>query len=101
MGFTAINLLLKRALVRAGIARGVTAAMAVNRAETIVKEFFGSDITDVIRPLSLRNRILTFASIDSSAASSVGMYEDMIIQYVNEGFEKPVADRITIVSQRV
>lgn len=100
MSFTAISLLLKRAVNRAGIQRGVTAAMAVNRAETIVKEFFGSDITDVIRPLSLRNRILTFTCIDSSAASSVGMYEDMIVQYVNEGFERAVADRITIVSGR-
>jgi len=100
MSLTALNLLLKRALTRAGIQRGVNAAMAVCRAETIVKEFFGSDITDVIRPLSLRNRILTFSSVDSSAASSVGMYEEMIVQYVNEGFEKPVADRITIVSGR-
>lgn len=98
MSFTALNQLLKRALVRAGIQRGVTAAMAVGRAEEIVKEFFGQDITDVIRPLSLRNRTLTFACIDSSAASSIGMYEDMIVHYVNEGFDKPVADRISIVS---
>lgn len=100
MGFTALNQLLKRAVVRAGIGRGVTAAMAVERAGAISREFFGSDITDVIRPVSLRNRILTFACIDSSAASSIGMYEEMILAYVNEGFEKPIADRITIISGR-
>lgn len=98
MPFIAISQLLKRAVNRAGIQRGVTAAMAVERAEVITKEFFGADITDVIRPLSLRSRTLTFVSQDSSASSSIGMYEEMIIQYVNEGFDAPVADRISIVA---
>lgn len=98
MAFTALSMLLNRAVHRAGIYRGVTAAKAVCRSEEIVKEFFGTDILDVVKPLSLRGRILTFACIDSSAAASIGMYEEMIVQYVNEGFEKPVADRITIIA---
>ncbi len=98
MALTALHSLLSRAVNRAGIHRGVTTAKAVCRSEEIVKEFFGSDILEVIKPLSLRGRILTFACIDSSAAASIGMYEEMIVQYVNDGFDKPVADRITIVS---
>ncbi|MEK7648546.1 MAG: DciA family protein [Patescibacteria group bacterium] len=98
MAFTALHTLLNRAVHRAGIHRGVTAAKAVSRSEEIVKEFFGADILEVIKPLSLRGRILTFACIDSSAAASIGMYEEMIVQYVNEGFDKSVADRITIVT---
>lgn len=98
MPLIAIEQLLTRAMKRARIGRQVSAAMVVDRAHAVLRDYFGLEILDAVKPLYVRNRILAIACVDMSAGASVGMVEDMIVKTVNEGFDEPQIERITLIT---
>lgn len=98
MPLIAIEQLLPHALNRARIKKQVTAAMIVDRACTVLKDYFGPEIMDDIKPLSVCKGILTIACVNMSAGASVGMVEDMIVRTINESFDQPYIKRITLIT---
>lgn len=98
MPFTSIEKLVDHAVKRAGLKKQVDTAVALERATKIIRTILGSDTEQTIRPAYIRYKTLTIACIDSSAAATVGMIDQEILDYVNEGQPYKIAERIGVIT---
>lgn len=98
MPFTSIDTLVDRAMKRAGFKKHIETAIALERATKIIRTILGDDTDQTIRPAYVRYKILTIACIDSSAAASIGMIQDDILEYVNAGYPQKIAERIGVIT---
>lgn len=66
------------------LVRGVQAAMAVEKANQIIRDFWGEAGERYARALYVKNRILTIACLSSSMAQEIKLREKEIINKLNE-----------------
>ena len=81
-----------------GVRSQVTIALALERAELAIKMLLGDEITEYVKPLYIRHKTLNIASLNPAAASYIGRVQDEILEYVNQGVAKPIAERIRVIS---
>lgn len=98
MSFMPIGNLLNRSVKRLGVQPQVTIALALERADLAIKLLLGDEISEHVRPMYIRHRTLNIASLSPSASSYLGQVQDEILEYVNRGAGKPIAERIRVIS---
>lgn len=98
MGFIKLENLISPALKRAGIKKQADVALAIERAEFCIKEFLGEDAAVELKPIAIRYRALLVASLHHGAAAALGASERDVLEYINGGLQKPLIDRIQIVT---
>jgi len=97
MAFTSIAHLAQKSLTRSGVKGRVDTAIAIDRAQKVIAALLDEEVAPCIRPAYIRFRTLTLACSHSSFAACVGPFEREILEYVNAGFSKPVADRVRVI----
>ncbi len=97
MSFSSLGNLIKKTTGRSAMARQVDVAMALEKFENLVKEIWGAEMMERIRGVSIKNGVLNVACLSSSAAQEVKLREKEILNKINEGRERPIAERIRII----
>ncbi|MDO8571619.1 MAG: hypothetical protein Q7R79_02985 [bacterium] len=97
MALTAFGQLAKKTLARTGVRAQVNTAVALDRTGKVLAVLLDEDMIQGVRPAFIRFRTLTLACMSSSYAACVAPFEVEILEYVNKGFEKPIADRLRVV----
>lgn len=77
-----------------GIGQQVEASAILERFTQICQEIWGKDITEKMRPLYLKNRTITIASVSSSLAQEIKLREREILGKINKEFGPETAERI-------
>jgi len=65
---------------------GVTAALVIEYFHQLLKQMFDQEILSDIQALHLKDRVLTIACLNSSAANEIKFSEESIISAINEKF---------------
>jgi predicted nucleic acid-binding Zn ribbon protein len=66
------------------VLRTVQAAVVIQAAETVFKQFFGEAILDYAKPAYIQNKVLIVACLSSSAAQEIRLKEQDIIAYIKQ-----------------
>jgi hypothetical protein len=66
------------------LVKGVQAAMAVEVANNLISEFWGSAGARYARALYIKNKILTIACLSSSMAQEIKLREAEIVRRLNQ-----------------
>lgn len=98
MPFIKLEKLITPALKRAGVQKQTDTALALERADFVIGKYLGEDGKESLRAVSIRYRTMTVASLSSSAAASLGMIQEDVLEYVNRPFGRKLIDRIRIIS---
>lgn len=69
---------------RSPLVKGVQAAMAIEAANNLITEFWGSAGTRYARALYVKNRILTIACLSSSMSQEIKLREAELIKRLNQ-----------------
>lgn len=97
MALTAVAQLVKKNMNRARLGPQVQVALALERARNVLHALLDEETDRAVRPAYIRHNTLTLACRHSSAAACVGPFEREILDYVNEGFPRPIAGRLRVV----
>ncbi len=79
---------------RSPLIRGINAAMAVEKANRVLADFFGEKIIDTTRAVYLKNHTLTIACLSSVAAQEMRLHEVNIIAEINRKIGKEEVQKI-------
>ena len=98
MSFIPLKNLIPKALQNAGIASKVASAVILDRFNNVIIEIFGRSILKKIRPLYLKDQILTVACLNSVVAQELRFREEEILSRLNNGPEPTRISRIRIIN---
>lgn len=66
--------------------KGITAGLVLEYFQKILIDQLGEQAVGQIQAISLKNKMLTIACLNSSAASEVRLREDQLLSLINEKF---------------
>lgn len=92
--FVRIKGLLKRSLKKLGIEKQVEAARVLEIFNQLAEEEFGSQIRNQVKPLYLKNKVLTVSVKNSVLASEFQLRQKQIIEKINQRFQKTVVSKL-------
>lgn len=76
------------------LVRGVQAAMAVEKANKVICEFWGEAGERYARALYVKNKILTIACLSSSMAQEIKLREKEIVNKLNELQGEKIVEKV-------
>lgn len=97
MALQPFSSLVKNNINRNGMVQGVATALALERCRNVMDALLDEDTSRAIRPAYIRYKALTLACRNSSAAACVGPFEQEILEYVNKGLARPMAERVRVI----
>ncbi len=83
------SLLSKRVRIT-GLAVNVEKALAIEEFNKVLKGYFGAIIIKKVKPLYIKNGILTVACLSSVMIQELGFKKEEIIKKINDKFAKEV-----------
>jgi len=89
-----ISNLLKKQIKESGLSQNVQTALVVEEFEKILQEIFGQFILKKVKPLFIKNKIITLACLSSVVSQDVNLRKDEIIRKVNNKFKTEVITNI-------
>ena len=98
MALVAIGNVVGKSMKKNGVKQQVAVALAIERAHTAMIMLLGEEILEVAKPLYIRQRTLTIASLQSAAATAIGRVREDLIAAVNQGMNPPLVERIRVIS---
>ncbi|MEA3249454.1 MAG: DciA family protein [Patescibacteria group bacterium] len=78
-----LDKLMPQSIKRAGVAGGVKAAMILDTVSKVLTERFGERIASAMKPVKIRNRIVTIRCGESVMTEDIRMHEAEIIRDAN------------------
>lgn len=97
MAFIELNKLLSIRTGKSGLRKQVNVALALERADAVLRALLGEDAKDHFRPVYVQYRYLTIACSSAAAAAALGRIESDILDYVNKGFEQSLVDKLKVI----
>ena len=94
MSFIKLDKLLDKTIKKSGISEKVQAALLLDEFDGIVKEIFGHKITNKVKPLYVKNKILTIACLSSIVAQEIKFKEERIVDELNKKATSHSIDRL-------
>ena len=92
--FVPLGKLLGKSIRRAGMENQIEASMVCEEFSKIAGQIFSKPILKRIKPLYVKNRILTIAVLNSVLASELQFKQQEIIEQINRKFKKTVVTRL-------
>jgi len=92
--FHPLKNLLPKSLERSKIGRQVEIAMVLEEFTKVVSQMFGEKTGKKVRPMYLKNKIITVATLSSVLAQELKLNEIKIIKKINEKFGREVVERL-------
>jgi predicted nucleic acid-binding Zn ribbon protein len=96
--FQDLKSLLPKSIKRSGLGRAVEAAQVLKEYETILKEILPARAMDKIKPLYVKDRVLTVASLSSVIAQELGFKEAELVRKINAVFGQNVIEKIRYIT---
>jgi predicted nucleic acid-binding Zn ribbon protein len=87
------NLLSKR-IKQSGFSQQVKTSLIINEFNKVIKEVFGAEISKKIKPLYIKNGVLTAACLSSVMAQEINFKKAEIIETINKKFKENVLQEI-------
>lgn len=84
MSFTHLSDLLGKSVRRKGLSSQVEAAMILELFQQKAKMLFDESLLESMRPLYVKDRILTIAVLSPALAQEIRLNEPAILAYINE-----------------
>jgi len=81
------------------LARQVQLALIVEKANEVIKHFWGEKMQDKVKAVSLKNGIMKFYGIDSVVCQELRFKQNSIISQINEKFGENTVKRLKIVQK--
>jgi len=88
--FQPIKNLLPKSLERSKIGRQVEISMILEEFNRVVEKILGEKATRRIKPLYLKNKVITVATLSSVLAQELKLNEEKIIKKINEKFGREI-----------
>ena len=79
---------------RAGMKPAIDRAMVLDRFKKEVGEIMGKEAAEQVRPLYVRNKVITVACLSSALAQEIKFKEAEIVGRVNEEFKQSMIERV-------
>jgi predicted nucleic acid-binding Zn ribbon protein len=92
--FHSLKNLLPKSLERSKIGRQVEISMVLEEFSRAVEKILGEKSARRIKPLYLKNRVITVATLSSVLAQELKLNEDKIIKKINEKFGREIILKI-------
>lgn len=92
--FHDISKILPKSIQRAGISKRVGAVTVIEAFSTIIGDFLSPELAKKVRPLFVRDKVLTIASLSSIASQEVKLKEAELIAKINEKIGKTAVEKI-------
>jgi len=89
-----IKSLLPKSIKRAGINKQIEATQVLEMFNKVVKDFFNDEFQRDLRPLYIKNKILTVACLSSIIAQELYFKEKDIIARINKSFGQEIINKI-------
>ncbi|MBI4090471.1 MAG: DUF721 domain-containing protein [Candidatus Komeilibacteria bacterium] len=83
MPFTHLSDLLGKSVRKKGLSSQVEAAMILELFQQKAKELFDASLLPSMRPLYVKDRVLTIAVLSPVLAQEIKLHEPAIIEYIN------------------
>lgn len=97
MALVKIESLLARSLKKRGIKNQIDSVLALERAQSIMEKLLGPEVAPTARPAYIQYKSLTVCCLNGAVAERLGLYQNEIISYVNEGFSQRLVERIRVI----
>ncbi len=78
--------------------RGVSAALAVETANDVLREFYGAAVSQHARAVYLKNQVLTIACLNSVAAQEIKLNETRVLERLNQKLPVGLVKKIRYLS---
>ncbi len=82
--------LLQKRIKQIGLAKDVETALIIKEFEKLVKELLGPNIIKKIKPLYMKEKILTVVCLNSIIIQEVNFRKEDLIRKINEEFKEKV-----------
>ena len=92
--FNDLKYLLQKNIKKAGISRQVEATLVLERFNRVAADVFDERILQKIKPLHLKDKVITVACLSSVVAQELKLNEIKIIKEINSYFNKEVVERL-------
>lgn len=96
-GFTSLAVLIEKTLRRHDLKQGVTVAKGLELAQEFLVQRLSPEALERIKPVSIKNGVLTISCASSSAAAQIKFFSSDLIQYINSHLHKTTAKTIRTV----
>jgi predicted nucleic acid-binding Zn ribbon protein len=98
MPFTSLSGLLGHSAKKRGIASQVEGTMVLEFFKQIAEKLFGAEAAASMRPLHVKDAVLTVAVLSPTAAQELKVSETKIVEYVNQKAGRTAVQRILFLS---
>lgn len=98
MAMSHLGNILKNYQPNSPLRKSVTAAMVVETANTILKEFFGPEVETMAQATYVKHRTLYVASLSTTASQAIKMRENELFKAIKERLGGDEVARIQFVS---
>ena len=95
--FIPIKKLVGKSLKKFGVAEAVEKSLVLEEFSKIIKELLGTKSIKRIRPLYVKNNVLTIACLSSVAAQEIKLHEREITGRINKKFKKEMIKELRFV----
>ncbi len=92
--FRDIGSLLPKSIKRAGLARQIKAAQVLKIYEEIVRQYLPDSLASKLKPLYVRDKTLTVASLSSVIAQEMRFKERELLEKINGALGAEVIEKI-------
>jgi len=89
-----ISKFLGKRIKQSGFSQQVKTSLIIEEFEKKIKEIFGANLSKKIKPLYIKNRILTIACLSSVMAQEISFKKNEIIEAINKIFKEEVLREI-------
>ena len=81
-----IKNLLKKRLNQAGLSKNIRTSLIIEEFEKIILQIIGNNASERVRPLYIKNGILTVACLSSAVMAEINFKKQLIINKINKKF---------------
>jgi hypothetical protein len=96
--FQDLKTLLPKSIKRAGLGNAVEAAKVLKAFEEIVLDYLPERAVEKIKPLYVKDKILTIASLSSVITQELGFKETELISKINSKFGQEIINKIKFIA---
>jgi len=80
-----------------GLSNQIKVAQVIEKAEFLLQKYFGAEIAKSIKPLYVKNNILTLACLHTAYAMEIKLKKQQLLEDLNKDFNSPVVKDVRLV----
>lgn len=94
MPFIRLEQLLNRSVKQAGLAPKLAHSKVLEEFTAVIKERFGAPAASKVKPLYLKDGVLTVACLSSALVAAVTEQQRLILEELNRPYRRPIVEQI-------